>query len=77
MIKLAMVKIHNQIKDNKLEARMLLQVHDELLFDVPAKESDDFSILVKDSMENVLKLDVPVRVNIKKGKNWLEAEEAK
>jgi DNA polymerase-1 len=74
LIKLAMVKIHNQIKTKNLKARMILQIHDELLFDVPEKEMDDFTDLVKDRMENVLKLDVPIRVDMKKGRNWLEME---
>jgi DNA polymerase-1 len=74
LIKLAMVKIHNQIKTENLKARMILQIHDELLFDVPQKEMVDFTDLVKDRMENVLKLDVPIRVDMKKGRNWLEME---
>jgi len=70
-----MVKIHEQIKEHKLKSKMLIQVHDELVFDVPLDELNDFARLVKDKMENVLKLDVPVKVNIKKGRNWLQMEE--
>ena len=75
LIKLAMIKIQDQIKQMNLKAKMILQIHDELLFDVPNKEINDFSALVKDKMENVLKLDVPIKVVIKKGKNWLEMKE--
>ncbi len=75
LIKLAMIKIHNDIKQSKLKSRMLIQVHDELVFDVPQAELVDFSGLVKDRMENVLPLDVPIKVSMKKGRNWLEAEE--
>jgi len=76
LIKLAMVEIHNQIKMRRLKGRMILQIHDELVFDVPNKEINEFISLIKDRMENVLKLDVPIRVDIKKGKNWLEMEPA-
>jgi DNA polymerase-1 len=76
LIKLAMIKIHDRIKRKNFKSSMLLQIHDELVFDVPSRECDEFSSLVKDIMENVLALDVPIRVNIKKGKNWLETEPA-
>ncbi len=75
LIKLAMIKIYNEIKQKKLKSRMLIQVHDELVFDVPREELADFSGLAKDRMENVLPLDVPIKVSMKKGRNWLEAEE--
>jgi len=77
LIKLAMIQIHNQIKTKDLRARMILQIHDELLFDVPEEEMDEFVALVKDKMENVLKLDVPIKVDMKKGENWLEMEDIK
>ena len=77
LIKLAMIQIHHQIKTKKLKARMILQIHDELLFDVPGEEIYEVVDLVKDKMENVLKLDVPIKVDIKKGKNWLEMESIK
>jgi DNA polymerase-1 len=76
LIKLAMVEIHKEIKQKPWKSRMILQVHDELLFDVLPKELDEFVVLVKDRMENVLKLDVPVRVKIEKGKDWLNMEPA-
>ncbi len=72
-----MIDIHKQLNLKKLKAKMVLQVHDELVFDVSAEELGDLVILVKDRMENVLKLDVPIKVDIKKGKNWLETEEVK
>jgi DNA polymerase-1 len=76
LIKLAMIQIYRQIKQNSLEARMILQIHDELVFEVSGSEIDDFSALVKDKMENVLKLNVPIKVKIMKGRNWLEMEPA-
>jgi len=77
LIKLAMIEIHNQIKIRKLKGSMILQIHDELVFDVPAQEVSEFINLIKDRMENVLRLDVPIRVDIKMGKNWLEMKEIK
>jgi len=77
LIKLAMLKIHEQIHTGKLKAKMILQIHDELVFDVSQQELKELAELVKDRMENVLKLDVPIRVDIKFGENWLEMEEAK
>jgi DNA polymerase-1 len=77
LIKLAMIQIYNEINTKNLKAKMILQIHDELVFNVPNKEADEFSKLVKDRMENVLKLDVPIRADIKIGKNWLEMEEVK
>jgi len=74
LIKLAMVQIHRQLKKKNLQAKMILQIHDELLFDVPEEETEVLIGLVKERMENVLKLEVPIKVDIKKGKNWLEME---
>ncbi len=76
LIKLAMVKIHEQIKINALKTKMIIQIHDELVFDVFKEEMAEFVDLAMDKMENVLKLDVPIKVDIKKGKNWLEMEPA-
>lgn len=74
LIKLAMIKIHDELTGGKLKSRLIMQIHDELVFDVPSEESNELVGLVKEKMENVLQLDVPVRVDIKKGKNWLEME---
>ena len=77
LIKLAMIEIGRQLKQADSRAKMIMQIHDELVFDVPEKELAQNMELVKDRMENVLKLEVPIRVSIKKGKNWLETEEVK
>jgi len=76
LIKLAMIQIHNQISSRSLKTGMILQIHDELVFDVSAEELKEVAELVKEKMENVLKLDVPIKAEIKKGKNWLEMEPA-
>ena len=70
LIKLAMIEIHKQINTRTLEAKMILQIHDELVFDVPKQELKESVEIIKDKMENVLKLDVPIKVEIKIGKNW-------
>ncbi|MDD5465706.1 MAG: DNA polymerase I [Candidatus Omnitrophica bacterium] len=72
LIKLAMINISAQIKSRGLEAKMILQIHDELVFDLANRELDILAALVKKEMEQVMKLDVPIRVDMKKGKNWLE-----
>ncbi|MBU1125660.1 MAG: DNA polymerase I [Candidatus Omnitrophica bacterium] len=77
LIKLAMVDIHSRIVHKGLKAEMVLQIHDELLFDSPENELPEVAALVRERMENVMSLEVPLKVDIKKGKNWLEMEEVK
>ncbi len=77
IIKLAMVGIHHQIKERGVKSSMILQIHDELVFDVPEDELKEFISLIRDKMEHVLKLDVPIKVDIKVGRNWSEMEEVK
>ncbi|MCK9432298.1 MAG: DNA polymerase I [Candidatus Omnitrophica bacterium] len=72
LIKLAMIRIAALLKERGLEAKMILQVHDELVFDLPASELEKLSLIVKKEMENVMKLDVPIKVDMKRGLNWLE-----
>ncbi|MFA5093003.1 MAG: DNA polymerase I [Candidatus Omnitrophota bacterium] len=72
LIKLAMIKISKQLKAKGLKAKMILQIHDELVFDLPIAELDLLSSLVKKEMEEVMQLMVPIKVDMKKGKNWLE-----
>jgi DNA polymerase-1 len=74
LIKLAMIEIHKELSAGKLRTKMLLQIHDELLFDVPRAELKETVGFIREKMEHVLKLDVPVKVDIKQGKNWLEME---
>jgi DNA polymerase-1 len=73
IIKLAMIKIHDRMKNGDWKAKMLLQVHDELVFDVPKSEVDSLSTMIKEEMENAFKLEVPLVVDIGVGNNWLEA----
>lgn len=73
MIKVAMINIFNELEKNNFKTKMILQVHDELVFDMYRKESEQVRKLVEDKMVNAIPLDVPVVVDIKTGKNWLEA----
>jgi DNA polymerase-1 len=74
LIKMAMVKISERIKKSGLKSKMILQIHDELVFDLPVKELDVLARIVKEEMEQVKKLDVPIKIDMKKGKNWLDME---
>lgn len=74
IIKLAMVKVYKAMKENNLKSKMLIQVHDELIFDVPQDELEKLSKIVEDVMDNVYKLNVPLSVDINYGKNWAEAK---
>ena len=73
IIKLAMVKIYDEIRKRNLKSKMILQVHDELVFDVFLPELEEMKILVKENMENAMKLDVPLLVEIGIGNTWLQA----
>jgi len=73
LIKVAMIRIHQRMREQKMKTRMLLQVHDELVFDVPLDEVEDVERLVKAEMESVYPLRVPLRVDIGTGSNWMEA----
>jgi DNA polymerase-1 len=73
LIKLAMINIQNKLDKHNLLTKMILQVHDELVFEVKAEELEQVKKLVKDEMENALQLNIPIKVDIGIGKNWLEA----
>ena len=73
IIKLSMIAIQKRLKNENWKSKMLLQVHDELVFDVPKTEVETLKSMVKTEMENAFKLDVPLVVDIGIGSNWLEA----
>jgi len=73
LIKLSMIRIHEALVRQELKAKMLLQVHDELVFEVPREERDHVTDLVRSIMEGVYDLGVPLKVNISSGDNWAEA----
>ena len=73
IIKLAMINIHKKLKEGNYKTKMLLQVHDELVFDAYKDEVDEVKKMIKFEMENAFKLEVPLDVEIGVGENWLEA----
>ncbi len=73
LIKVAMIDIHKAIKEKKMDSLMIMQVHDELVFEVPEGEVAAMRKIVKAKMEQAAKLKVPIKVQIKVGDNWLEA----
>jgi len=73
MIKIAMIRIHNELKSRNLKTKMLLQVHDELVFDVFIPETETVKALVEENMRNALPLAVPIVVDMNTGNNWLAA----
>jgi DNA polymerase-1 len=73
IIKIAMINIYKKLSSENWKSKMLLQVHDELVFDVHNSELDKIQPMIKFEMENAFKLDVPLEVEIGIGKNWLEA----
>jgi DNA polymerase-1 len=75
LIKLAMIHIHKLLGERGLRTRMLLQVHDELVFEVPDEELDSAQTLVKQEMEHAAELSVPLVVDLGVGKNWMETKE--
>src|ERR1051326_6686838 len=74
LIKLAMIKLDRELRERNLRSRMLLQVHDELVFEVPPDEAEELREMVKREMETVHKLDVPLVVDTGIGDNWRDAK---
>ena len=73
IIKIAMININSEFKKRSFQSKMLLQVHDELVFDVFKSEKDQVKDIVKTTMESAVKLKVPLKIDLEFGKNWLEA----
>jgi DNA polymerase-1 len=74
LIKIAMIRIHERLRGERLSSRMLLQVHDELVFEVPGPEAEVVTQLVRTEMESAATLSVPLVVDVGTGKNWLETK---
>lgn len=77
IIKLAMLQMSQHIAGLKLKSKLILQIHDELIFDVPENEKEQMMKIIKSTMENVVKLDVPLVAEVSVGKNWFECDEKK
>ena len=74
VMKLAMVAVHRRLKAENLRARLVLQVHDELIVECPESEAETVAKLLTEEMENVVRLSVPLTSDAHWGKNWLEAK---
>ena len=70
IIKVAMINLYREMRERGLKSRMLLQVHDELIFEVPENELEEMTQLVRERMSGAIRLEVPVKVDIKSGPNW-------
>jgi DNA polymerase I len=77
VIKMAMIKIDSEFSKSKLKSRMILQVHDELVFEVYKPELQKVISIIRKNMEKPLELEVPLEINIGAGENWLELKEVK
>ena len=73
LIKKAMIDLHRELPARSLRTRLILQIHDELLFEVPEDEAEAAHALVKQVMEGAIALDVPLVVDARLGRNWAEA----
>jgi len=73
IIKIAMINIFEKLENSNFKTKMLLQVHDELVFDVPNEELEAIKTLIKEEMEGAFKMTVPLDVEVGLGQNWLEA----
>ena len=72
IIKLAMIRLYRMLSGSSLQARMLLQVHDEVVLEVPEEEVGDTTVMIREAMENAFNLAVPLKVDVEVGSNWLE-----
>ena len=74
IMKMAMINVYNRFKKEVITSKILLQVHDEIIVDVKGEELEKVKRIIKEEMENVYKLDVPLKVEIDTGINWYEAK---
>ena len=74
IIKIAMIRVHSALKKQGLRARLILQVHDELLIECPPEEESAVTVLLKECMENAVTLSVPLTAEVKSGESWYETK---
>lgn len=74
IIKIAMIKVYNRLKAEKLKAKLIMQVHDELIIEAPASEADTVSAILKEEMENAVQLKVRLTADVNQGKTWYDAK---
>ena len=75
IIKIAMVRVYKKLREEDLDARLILQVHDELIIEAAEKDKDRAEKILKDEMENAVKLAVPRTVDVNSGRSWYEAKD--
>ena len=75
IIKIAMVRVYKKLREEDLDARLILQVHDELIIEAAEKDKDRAEKILKDEMENAVKLSVPMTVDVNSGRSWYEAKD--
>ena len=74
IMKIAMIKVYNELKNRNLKSKIVLQIHDELLIESLLEEKEEVKEILKTSMENAAKLSVPLKVEVEEGKNWYQAK---
>ena len=74
IMKLAMINIYNKLNEQKLKSKIILQVHDELLIEAYLEEKEELEKLLKQEMENVIELKIPLKIDIEEGKNLYDAK---
>jgi len=74
IMKMAMIEVYNKMKENNLESKMILQVHDEIIIDAKENEIDKLNTILKEAMENIVELSVPLKIDINTGANWFLAK---
>ena len=75
IIKIAMVRVYKKLREEDLDARLILQVHDELIIEAAEKDKERAEKILKDEMENAVKLSVPMTVDVNSGRSWYEAKD--
>ncbi|MBQ7031900.1 MAG: DNA polymerase I [Bacilli bacterium] len=74
IMKMAMIEVYKRMKENNLESKLILQVHDEIIIDAKENELEKLKEIIKDAMENIVKISVPLKIEINTGSNWFEAK---
>ena len=74
IIKLAMLRVQEQLEQRGMQSKMLLQVHDELIFEAPPKEIAPLILILRESMEHAVELDVPLKIDVNVGFDWYDME---
>ena len=74
IIKIAMIRVHNRLKAEHLQSKLILQVHDELILEVPKNELEQARVILREEMENALNLNVPLLVEMSEGRSWYDAK---